>query len=108
MVEPTARAVFQDRVTGFGAFVPTAIAGSVGLDRGFAGFIGQAARGAKANDLDAAERLAAALARVACATPEAVMLVHDAFAHGWLGSSAPMATPSLQASAAALLPENAP
>ena len=107
MVEATARKTFEDRVTGFGAFVPTAIAGSVGLDRAFAGFVDQAARGAKANDLDAAERLAAAFARTAFATPEAIMLVYDSFAHGWLGGSAALATPSLQAGAAGLLPERA-
>lgn len=107
MVDQELRAAFEDRVTGFGKFVPTAIAGSVGLDRAFAGFVDQAARGAKGNDLDAAERLAAALARVAFATPEAIMLVYDAFAHGWLGNAAALATPTTQAAAAALLPERA-
>jgi len=107
MVDEASRAAFENRVIGFGALVPTAIRGSVGLDRAFAGFVEQAARGAKANDLEAAQRLAAAFARAACATPEAVMLVYDAFAHGWLGNAAALATPSLQASAAALLPERA-
>ena len=94
MVDQAAREIFQARITGFGGFVPAAVANNIGLDNAFARFVEQAARGAKGNDLDAAERLAAALARVAFVTPEATTLIYDAFARGWLGAAASgLATP---------------
>jgi len=106
MVDQAAREIFQARITGFGGFVPAPVASSIGLDNAFARFVEQAARGAKGNDLDAAERLAAALARVAFVTPEATTLIYDAFARGWLGAGAAgLATPPELAAAAALLPE---
>lgn len=105
MVDQAAREGFQARVAGFGDFV---LAAGPVLDSAFAGFVEQAARGTKTNDIEAAERLAAALARVGFATPEATILVYDAFARGWLGSAAAgLVTPPAQASAAALLPERA-
>jgi ubiquinone biosynthesis protein Coq4 len=98
MVDRAAREAFEAQITGFGNLVP----GSV------ADFVEQAAEGAKANDLDAAGRLAAALARVGFATPEATTLVYDAFTRGWLGiGTEDLATPPAQAASADLLREPA-
>ncbi len=71
MIDPSTRHAFEAAVTsGADAF----------------GDVEAAAKGAKANDLAAADRLAVALARVGFATPEAITLVYDQFARGWLGT----------------------
>jgi len=86
MIEPSTRQAFEAAVTsGADSF----------------GDVEAAAQGAKANDLAAADRLAVALARVGFATPEAITLVYDQFARGWLGTDLP--TPPEAEAAASLL-----
>lgn len=98
MIDTKTRLAFEAQVAGFDA-----------PGRQAADAVERSAACTKGGDLAQAERLCSAMARVAFVTPEATVLVYDAFARGWLGrNKLDSGVPIEQPRAADLPAEKAP